>query len=365
MDAKRLADFRAKLSQLRLLINEKSAGALILNRQCNFSWLTGGRGFVGIASTAACGSLLIRQDSVFLIAENMEAGRLWKEQTLENPDIQICDYPWQQPENRTHHILKLANGHRILTEKEVEPELFVLRTVMSPYDIDRYRQLARTTSLELEAACRTLYPGMDEYELSSELAQRFIACGLEPITILIGFDERAAQYRHPVPTGAYLHNHALIAVCTRQNGLIVSATRMVCLRRDDELVRRQKAAGYVDAVLCGGTRPGMDTANLFVQAQAAYAFQGFAEEWRQHHQGGLTGYMPRELKARETLHHIIREGEVYAWNPSVQGTKSENTILVTPTGFENLTYTGNWKYIEHQLPGGRILTEDILILEEE
>lgn len=32
----------------------------------------------------------------------------------------------------------------------------------------------------------------------------------------------------------------------------------------------------------------------------------------------------------------------YAWNPTVQGTKSEGTVLVTQEGYEPFTLTGNW-----------------------
>jgi hypothetical protein len=32
----------------------------------------------------------------------------------------------------------------------------------------------------------------------------------------------------------------------------------------------------------------------------------------------------------------------YAWNPTVQGSKSEDTYLVTADGVENLTATGDW-----------------------
>jgi hypothetical protein len=32
----------------------------------------------------------------------------------------------------------------------------------------------------------------------------------------------------------------------------------------------------------------------------------------------------------------------YAWNPTVAGAKSEDTVLVTDEGFETLTETGEW-----------------------
>jgi hypothetical protein len=32
----------------------------------------------------------------------------------------------------------------------------------------------------------------------------------------------------------------------------------------------------------------------------------------------------------------------FAWNPTIQGAKSEDTVLVTENGFEVLTATGEW-----------------------
>ncbi|MCG8499682.1 MAG: hypothetical protein MJB12_04640 [Firmicutes bacterium] len=52
---------------------------LVLNNQNHFSWLTGGRGFIGLAATAACGVLMVTHDRVFLAGDNIEAARLYHE----------------------------------------------------------------------------------------------------------------------------------------------------------------------------------------------------------------------------------------------------------------------------------------------
>ena len=73
---------------------------------------------------------------------------------------------------------------------------------------------------------------------------------------------------------------------------------------------------------------------------AAYAGQGFAEEWRRHHQGGRTGYRGREVFAVPGSQAVLPDACAVAWNPSVTGGgKSEDTALVTPAGVEVLTRT--------------------------
>ncbi|MBE6831120.1 MAG: M24 family metallopeptidase, partial [Ruminococcaceae bacterium] len=362
-DKNQTADFQDKEEILRNILRDKGADALTLSNQNDFSWLTGGRGFIGTASTGACGTAVVTKDRTYLVAENIEATRLYREQLGENPFVTVKEYPWQEPGERAKILNEICGGGTRLDAGDIGEELFEARTRMSAYDIERYRDICQTAAKDLEEVCRTLKVGVTEYELAGQLAQKFWADNLEPITLLIGFDERALRYRHPVPAGAALKNYALVAVCARRAGLIASATRLVALKNPgSEIMERQKVSAYVDAVFAANTLPGRTVGSVFGSALAAYAEKGYPDEWKFHHQGGLTGYVARELKAVSGSTHIIRENEVYAWNPSVQGTKSENTILITKDGFENLTHTGNYPYLTYEIDGRKIMTEDILIL---
>ncbi|MEF8780131.1 MAG: hypothetical protein V5A46_05600, partial [Haloferacaceae archaeon] len=79
--------------------------------------------------------------------------------------------------------------------------------------------------------------------------------------------------------------------------------------------------------------------------QHAYAAVGWEGEWRNHHQGGAAGYAGREWIATPDADDPVSAPMAYAWNPTVQGTKSEDTVLVDG-GFETLTATGNWPTVE-------------------
>jgi hypothetical protein len=61
-----------------------------------------------------------------------------------------------------------------------------------------------------------------------------------------------------------------------------------------------------------------------------------------HHQGGLAGYAPREIVATPEAVDEVAVGQVYAWNPSIAGTKSEDTILVGEQENEVLTSIPAW-----------------------
>ena len=68
----------------------------------------------------------------------------------------------------------------------------------------------------------------------------------------------------------------------------------------------------------------------------------FPDEWTYHHQGGLTGYLGRETKATPGNATSILPHQVYAWNPSIAGTKSEDTVLIGEQQNDILTATGDW-----------------------
>ena len=72
----------------------------------------------------------------------------------------------------------------------------------------------------------------------------------------------------------------------------------------------------------------------------AYERAGFPEEWRRHHQGGLTGYKGREVFATPGDTTPLATSCAVAWNPSITGgAKSEDTALVGPDGIEIVTAT--------------------------
>ena len=78
------------------------------------------------------------------------------------------------------------------------------------------------------------------------------------------------------------------------------------------------------------------------------------------HQGGLTGYAGRENKATPGMGVRVMENQAYAWNPSITGTKSEDTVLVLPDRTEIISATGQWPTKPYTAGGRTWLRNDIL-----
>jgi Xaa-Pro aminopeptidase len=179
-----------------------------------------------------------------------------------------------------------------------------------------------------------------------------MAWGLIPAVVLVATDERALKYRHPIPDATKpLQQYGMLIVGARYKGLCVSATRLVHFGppNNDDLRRKQEATAYVDATLISHTTQGARIGDIFAAGVAAYEERGFGDEWQLHHQGGPTGYAPREYRAEPDCDLTVQPGQAFAWNPSISGTKSEDTMILTDNGQEIITTTPDWPMLTVQV----------------
>jgi len=138
----------------------------------------------------------------------------------------------------------------------------------------------------------------------------------------------------------------MVVVCAQREGLIAALSRLVVAGViPDALEERTRATAGVFERLLAATTAGATGAQLFGVAAQAYADVGFAHEETRHHQGGATGYRSREWIAHPASREIVQAQQAFAWNPSITGTKVEETVLLTPAGIEVLTSSPDWPTI--------------------
>ena len=331
-----------KLAKLRQFMSRNDIPAVVVRKQPNFSWLTGGgRGFIGLASEAACGSLVVTPNDAILVANSIECGRLVGEELPEKM-FTYESVPWTEDGTIPAVFDRLCpNGYR--EDSQLGAFFAEERTRLCSEEIERFRQLGRDVDQCMMEAARGVAPLTSEFEMAGRLSAAMWAKGLEPITMLIAADDRSKRVRHYVPTDAKAQNGLICSICARRGGLVASATRTIAFQKGF-------AADYerlleVEATAFNETTPGKSMGEVFQKICAAYDKIGMTEEWRRHHQGGLTGYLPREIRADKSTEHVVRLGEAYAWNPSCEGAKCEDTVLVTENGLEVLTAGGGWPMI--------------------
>jgi len=128
------------------------------------------------------------------------------------------------------------------------------------------------------------------------------------------------------------------------------------------LERNTEAVATVNSRLFAATRPDASASDLYKIATEAYAELGFADEIDKHHQGGACGYRTRDWNAHSSSSETAKHHQAFAWNPSITGTKIEETGIVTESGFEVITATPGFPQISVVVDGREYISPGILSL---
>ncbi|MBA3704050.1 MAG: aminopeptidase P family N-terminal domain-containing protein, partial [Rubrobacteraceae bacterium] len=309
---------------LRELMDGHGVGALLLSSPANFAWYTGGAdNRVDHGDPVGVASVLVTTDDAYILTNNIEAPRMREEQT---PVMEVVEHPWHE---EPAALLKELTGAGVGTDvpstsgPDLSAEIPPLRYVLDGDAIEDYRRLGADTAHAVSEAAGSLSPDTDELEAAAELSAACLKRDIFVPVLLAASEERLVRYRHPIPHGGPLGRQAMLVVCAERGGLFVSLTRMIYFEEPDpQTARRQDACEEVlSRMREEATREGRTLAQAFEDCRRFYGEAGFAEGWRDHHQGGMTGYASRELIATPGTHQEIREGQAFAWNPSLEGAK--------------------------------------------
>jgi Xaa-Pro aminopeptidase len=242
-------------------------------------------------------------------------------------------------------------------------EIAELRFSLIEPEMERYRKVGRYTEESIRTVCKLLKPGLTEDAIAGMLAEELYSRGVTPVVLLIAADERMEKFRHPINTDKRVEKSVMVVCCGRKWGLVVSCTRIVHFGElPSELRRKHDAVLKVDTALNLSTRVGEEIGSVVKKGIETYKEVEFDEEWKLHHQGGPTGYSPREFRAMPDERRTVLPNQAFAWNPSIAGTKSEDTILVTDEGIEFLSLSLDWPMVEVEYRGEVVQREDILVL---
>ena len=335
----------SRVDRLDAYLDDEGLEAVWFARPASFAWLTGGdnrvdfSGDVGAAAAGYDGDLRV-------VTNDIEADRLAHEEVPDAFSVEAT--AWYEA--------SLADAVAERSPADAAADFDVpgvddvdateLRQPLTETDVDAYRELGRETAAAVEAVCREIQSGDTERDVAAGLRIGLATRDIEAPVVLVGGADRAQRYRHYLPTDAELGDYALVSVTAERGGLHASMTRTVAFDPPEWLDERHAKAMQVETSALGATRAvaRFDGAasDVFDGIQATYEHVDETGEWRQHHQGGAAGFAGREWIATPTLDRPVHVPMAYAWNPTVRGAKSEDTVLVTEDGFEVLTTTGEW-----------------------
>ncbi len=380
-----------KHGRVRALLGEQGLDGVVLTSSANVAWYSGGAEVhVAVDQPAGAAALLVEADRVTVLTDRIEAARMTEEAfaSYVNASPVVARFevrPW-------HHSLwdqvsVLAPGRvlgvddasypaqapgglpmaRVPIIRPLARDIARLRYRLTLCEIERYRLLGAETAIALEGAAVRVRPGTTEWKVAATLDEGLLSRGLQPVVTLVAADDRISRYRHPLATDKVVERSCLLVTCARSGGLIAAATRLVCFGAlSPELRRRHDAVVRVDAEVLAASEPGVSMGRLFNVLRQAYAAQGFPGEEERHHQGGAIGYAGREYLAKPDSRETLVAPQAVAWNPSIAGTKSEDTYLLPSDrrqGVECLTTgDGSWPRIRVEVNGQVLSRPDILVL---
>jgi Xaa-Pro aminopeptidase len=360
-----MTEFNIKQERLHTLLEDHKLDAVLLRHSANFAWATcGADSFINRADLFGIASLLITPTKRYVITTNIEANRLAQEEGLAAQGWEIKGMPWYEQNDLIAELsagMKLGADTAFSNAQVIGSEIASLRSALTPEEGIRYGELGRLCAQAMRTAIDAVRPGMKEYEIGANLMQAIEDKGVQGIVSLIATDERIFSYRHPLPTSKKLDKYAMLVLCGRKGGLICSITRLVHFGPpSDEIRQKEKAVAKIDAEMIAATQPGFTMGDVFRKAQSVYASTGFRDEWQLHHQGGSAVYAPREFTATPISTQPILVGQAFAWNPSITGVKSEDTILVGEHSNEIITEIAGWPTIDVQV-GDQIIKRPAIL----
>lgn len=345
-----------KLERLAELCRTVGVTDVLLQSPASLSWLFGARSNIVNGLDDACFHALVVDAQVapnLRVFANAAEGPRLKATELAEIDARWSISPWSEP-LASRELGGSGVGSDVRTEGfiDISTEIAAVRRVLSAGDTERLRALCRDAAEAVREAAQSAFPKMTEYQLAGNLSRSLLARGLEPACMFVSGGSRMARDRHPLPTSETLGDRAMLVCCARRDGLIGSVTRIVCLK-PIPLRRRERyeALLEVERAVLDASIPGRRLGDIVTAVADAYGANGFdPDEWKRHHQGGLTGWQPREFLATQADDLVVPRNSAVGWNPTADGWKLESTSLVCDDGPEILDVDPAWPTV---IVGGR------------
>jgi hypothetical protein len=369
----RAAEVQEKLESVRDYLDRSRHSGALFTSQLLLGWITGGLEDVIVRGAApAFVWALVTADGAYLITSNIEAVRLEAEEDPAGFGFEVLAKPWYEGHFQSL-IADLCDPKGLVGDGTpaivAARDLQRLRLRLSVGERERMRVLGQKTCDALEGAMRETCAGQTEFELCAEVSRRMELARIQPAAVLVGADERRRRFRHPTVSDTPIKRDVLVVVVGVQGGLNVACSRTVAIgTADSVLADRHRIACQAEAHALAATRPGRTYGDA-VQAQIdVYEAHGYRDEWRAHTQGGPIGYGGREFvpppisHADEFTMAPVESGHAVAWNPTVQGGKSEDTFLVGETENEPITNSRLWPSVEVTTGDGSMTRPAILEL---
>ena len=342
-----MSAFNQRIEPLRELMKAKGLDAFVVRRNPNLAWAIAGRAHVPTTIDAACFDLIITQDSATAVTNVVEAPRLIAEE-LPN-EVIVKTVKWSEGRDA-----QLPTGAKVGSDQpggdrlDLGTEVEMMRASLIASEVERFKEICIDAAVALGNAMKQVESTDREIDVAGLISHSLWQADLEVAFLGVAGQERVSKFRHPLPTDTVIGNRVSASICAKRKGLVASVTRIVTFGHvTDSIINDYTSIFKVEAALLDATVVGKAFSEPINAAIAAYPANGFdADEWTKHHQGGPTGFLPRDWPANQATTRLIAQNQPIAWNPTGKGWKAEDTILATTSGVKLLTNDPDWPAFE-------------------
>lgn len=355
-----------KVKRLRDYIVRKKVDGILLNKVENFTWLTcGGYSHVSTGSEYGVATILVTEEGLQVFLDEIERYRIFDEEISEQDFEGIpCDWYIDKKEKLLQIVGKrnFVGDNPALGVPDITDDLRMIRASLTLWELERVKTGGALCGRILTDVCLQAAPGEKEREIQGRIVQQAIQAGIQAPVVLVASDERIFKYRHPIPTDKRIERYLMVVLGARYQGIYLSLTRLVHFGGlGNELSKKWNACANIDGRMILSTAINRTLGEMFEILTEEYANQGYAGEWRYHHQGGTTGYEGRDILARPEEKTRIVKNQLIAWNPSISGVKSEDTIYVDEEGSHIATRDPRWPVSKFVFDNKKIMRPQILV----
>ena len=342
-----MSAFNQRLQPLRELMKAKGLDAFVLRRNPNLAWAIAGRAHVPTTIDMACFDLIITQESATAITNVVEAPRLIAEELPS--EITVQTIKWSEGRDPL-----LPTGSKVGSDQpggdrvDLGVEVEMIRASLIESDLARFKEICVDAAVALGNAMKQVESTDREIDVAGLITHSLWQADLEIAFLGVAGQDRVHKFRHPLPTDEVVGNRVSASICAKRKGLIASVTRIITFGEvTNQMVSDYTSIYKVEAALLDATIVGKPFSDPINAAIAAYPANGFdADEWTKHHQGGPTGFLPRDWPANQSTVRLIAPNQPIAWNPTGKGWKAEDTIVATDSGVKLLSNDPDWPTFE-------------------
>jgi len=362
MDKEKQLEFNAKLQRIFQYIDSSPYDAVVIGTQSNFSWLScGGSSRVLNTSDIAAAYLVIHKEAHYVVAYTMDGPRNIDEE-LQGMGFEPVFINWIDG-SLEEQVQNLLKGKKALSDIPIEgadfsmKEFYKLHYPFTKWEIGRTREIHQGAEKILGKLVGSFKPGMLETEAENLINCEFMKAGYFPVVVLVGSDERISKYRHLIAKPKKIDKYLLIILAMRKYGLNSVITRSIYFGEEvpDDIAKKYQAASTISANCIAHSVPGTKFSSILAMQKELYRELGYEDEWKNHFQGGITGYIPNDSSLCLDPEAEMVEDQTYNWFVTITGVNTEDVYLSGKTGGEILTITGAWPLKAYETRNGKVI----------